>query len=95
MIASPLYGNWLLRALRGAIMYFECGYGPTKGMDLIVYISIWSFMCTLCVVFSESVLLFCVVFSSGNFTWLFLCFYDTRLVASLEHSGAAQRKKST
>ena len=30
-------------------------------------------MYTLWIVYSESVLLFCVVFSSGHFEWLFLC----------------------
>ena len=88
MCIRDRYSTCLLRALRRGIGYFECGYGPTKGMDVIVYISIWSFMCTWWMVCSELVRLFCVVFSSSNFIWLFLCFYDTHLVASLEHSGA-------
>ena len=65
------------------------------GCDSFICLITLNFMCTLWIVFSESVLLFCVVFSSSHFAWLFLCFYDTHLVASLEHSGAAQRKKST
>ena len=96
-IASPLYSTCLLRALHCGIVDSECGYGPTTchGLDSYIFSIILNFMCTLWIVYSEPVLWFCVVFSSGHFAWLFLCLYDTHLVASLEHSGAAQRKKST